>query len=109
MIFLKTATKSFALAIIAGGVSGELSMADAEIYQSKTDASMGSLSTVRKEKGPYVSESNYFERSWSQAFWGSHYVSLPKIKHKYDPAGLFFMYHGAGSETWTADGFEKTM
>jgi hypothetical protein len=29
------------------------------------------------------------------------------VKQKYDPAGLFFVHHGVGSEHWSADGFER--
>jgi hypothetical protein len=27
---------------------------------------------------------------------------------KYDPAGLFFVYHGFGSEEWSSDGFSRS-
>jgi hypothetical protein len=29
------------------------------------------------------------------------------VKHKVDPAGLFFVHHGVGSEAWSADGFSR--
>jgi hypothetical protein len=29
------------------------------------------------------------------------------VKRRYDPAGLFFAHHGAGSEGWSADGFTR--
>jgi hypothetical protein len=29
------------------------------------------------------------------------------VKARYDPAGLFFVHHGVGSESWSADGFTK--
>ena len=32
---------------------------------------------------------------------------LRAIKDKYDPAGLFFLHHGVGSEDWSADGFMR--
>jgi hypothetical protein len=32
---------------------------------------------------------------------------LLSIKKKYDPAGLFFVHHGVGSEEWSADGFTR--
>ena len=57
--------------------------------------------------GSYVSESNYFNPSWSEAFWGTNYPRLRAIKRKYDPDGLFFVHHGVGSEEWTADGFTR--
>jgi hypothetical protein len=30
---------------------------------------------------------------------------LRAIKEKYDPAGLFVVHHGVGSEEWSSDGF----
>src|ERR1700730_7737189 len=32
------------------------------------------------------------------------YPRLAEVKKKYDPAGLFFVHHGVGSEEWSADG-----
>jgi hypothetical protein len=29
------------------------------------------------------------------------------MKRRYDPAGLFFVHHGVGSEQWSADGFTR--
>jgi FAD/FMN-containing dehydrogenase len=57
--------------------------------------------------GSYVSESDYFERDWQRAFWGGNYPRLLAVKRKYDPEGLFFVHHGAGSEGWSADGFTR--
>jgi hypothetical protein len=30
-----------------------------------------------------------------------------EVKKKYDPAGLFFVHHGVGSEEWSTDGFTR--
>jgi len=57
----------------------------------------------------YVSESNYFEPRWQEAFWGAHYARLLAVKERYDPEGLFFMHHGPGSERWSADGFTRSV
>jgi FAD/FMN-containing dehydrogenase len=57
--------------------------------------------------GSYVSESNYFNESWQQAFWGNNYQRLLAVKAKYDPDGLFFVHHGVGSEAWSPDGFTR--
>ena len=32
---------------------------------------------------------------------------LAAAKKKYDPAGIFFVHNGVGSEQWNADGFTK--
>ena len=68
---------------------------------------MNQLRALVPDAGAYVSESNYFERGWQQAYWGSNHPRLAKIKSKYDPDGLFVVHHGVGSEQWSADGFQK--
>jgi hypothetical protein len=55
--------------------------------------------------GSYVSESDYFEPGWQDAFWGANYPRLLSVKDRYDPQGLFTVHHGVGSERWSADGF----
>lgn len=59
------------------------------------------------DAGSYVSESNFFNKDWRQAFWGSNYKKLAAVKKAYDPTGLFFVHHGVGSEEWSADGFTR--
>jgi FAD/FMN-containing dehydrogenase len=68
---------------------------------------MDELLNVAPNPGSYVSESDFFERSWQQSFWGSNYAKLAAVKRKYDPTGLFFVHHGVGSEEWSADGFTR--
>jgi FAD/FMN-containing dehydrogenase len=64
---------------------------------------------VVPDSGSYVSESDFFERSWQRSFWGANYPKLAAVKKKYDPDGLFFVHHGVGSEEWSADGFTRLM
>jgi hypothetical protein len=66
------------------------------------------LTTVVPHAGAYVSESDYFQRDWQQAFWGSNYGRLAAAKKKYDPDDLFIVHHGVGSERWSADGFTRS-
>ncbi|MGA9423331.1 MAG: FAD-binding protein, partial [Rhodanobacteraceae bacterium] len=68
---------------------------------------MDELLKLAPGAGSYVSESDYFENSWQQSFWGSNYPRLAAVKQKYDPDGLFFIHHGVGSETWSDDGFTR--
>lgn len=71
------------------------------------DRATAELSKLVPNPGSYVSESNFFNKSWQQAYWGPNYARLRDIKKKYDPDGLFFVHHGVGSEEWNADGFER--
>jgi hypothetical protein len=73
----------------------------------RVDQCVNQLRAVAPNGGAYVSESNYFEKGFQQAYWGSNYERLAQIKQKYDPDGLFFVHNGVGSEQWSADGFTK--
>jgi len=106
---------AFALAIIAGGgppafpgIRGhEPDVAVARQRAGEIGKAMDELWKVVADPGAYVSESDFFERSWQQSFWGSNYPRLAAVKEKYDPTGLFFVHHGVGSEEWSADGFTR--
>jgi len=71
------------------------------------DLAAAELRKIAPNAGSYVSESNYFNASWQQAYWGTNYPKLRAIKSKYDPDGFFFVHHGVGSEYWSADGFTR--
>jgi FAD/FMN-containing dehydrogenase len=107
---------AFALAIAADaqgpiaypGIPGhEPSVAEGRKAAERVDRCMSQLRALVQDPGAYVSESNYFEKGWQQAYWGSNYNRLAEIKRKYDPDGLFFVHNGVGSEQWSADGFTK--
>jgi FAD/FMN-containing dehydrogenase len=109
------ATEAFALAITASssppafpGVAGhEPDLVNARARAAKVHAAMAELRKLVPEPGSYVSEANYFEENWQQAFWGTNYSRLRAVKAKYDPEGLFFVHHGVGSEDWSPDGFTR--
>lgn len=65
------------------------------------------LRAIVPNGGAYVSESNYFQENWQQAYWGSNHARLAEVKKRYDPTGLFFVHNGVGSEQWSRDGFTK--
>jgi FAD/FMN-containing dehydrogenase len=108
-------TAAFALAIIATGEGPQYpgmgrpatDAAAAHAAARAVDQSSAQLRRIVPEAGSYVSESNYFNAAWQQAFWGKNYPRLRGVKGRYDPDGLFFVHHGVGSEDWSADGFTR--
>ena len=106
---------AFALAIVADGeepsypgIAGhQPSLEKGRRFAQRIDRCVNKLREVTGPSGAYVSESNYFQRDFQQAYWGSNYPRLAQIKQKYDPDGLFFVRNGVGSEHWSADGFTK--
>lgn len=48
--------------------------------------------------GTYLNEADYFQSDWQQSFWGENYQRLLEVKQKYDPANIFSVHHGVGSE-----------
>ena len=106
---------AFALAIIAGegepaftGIPAhEPDVSEGHSKAAKIAKAMDELKKSAPNAGSYLSESNFFEQHWQQSFWGSNYSKLTEVKEKYDPDGLFFVHHGAGSEGWSDDGFTR--
>ncbi|UFX41998.1 FAD-binding oxidoreductase [Bradyrhizobium sp. 41S5] len=106
---------AFVLAIIASegppaysGLSGhEPDLADARKNAAGIAKAVGELRKVARDGGAYLAESSFFEPKWQQAYWGPNYQRLLEIKQKYDPAGLFFVRHGVGSDDWSDDGFTR--
>jgi FAD/FMN-containing dehydrogenase len=68
---------------------------------------MNELRAVASNGGAYVSESNFFETGFQHSYWGDNYARLAEIKKRYDPAGLFVVHNGIGSEQWSPDGFTR--
>jgi FAD/FMN-containing dehydrogenase len=109
------ALSAFALAIIATGgppaymsvVGFKPDMAFAHRNAAAVAAAAAAVREVAPRAGSYLSESNYFNDDWRQAYWGPNYPRLSGVKAKYDPEGLFFTHHGVGSDAWSPDGFER--
>ena len=106
---------AFALAIVAGeeppafpGLPSHAPDLDADRRQAgQIGKAMSELKNVAPGAGSYFAESDFFELQWQNSYWGPNYPRLLSIKKKYDPAGLFFVHHGVGSEEWSADGFTR--
>lgn len=109
------ALTAFALAIIAtGGVPAYIDMvgfkpdlAFAHWSAERVAASAKTVRQIAPTAGSYLSESSYFNGDWKHAYWGENYPRLSGVKARYDPAGLFFVHHGVGSDGWDANGFER--
>lgn len=54
--------------------------------------------------GAYMSESDYIEPNFQQAFWGSNYERALELKQKYDPFDVFYATNAVGSEKWELQG-----
>jgi hypothetical protein len=104
---------AFALANIADGQASaypgerapDLAAADKD-----ADAIARAAAALRgcvPDGGSYVSESDYFNPHWQQAYWGTNHARLAAIKARYDPDSLFFVHNGVGSEGWSRDGFNR--
>ena len=108
-------TEAFALVIIADGERPAYpGMPTAKIDEAASrkdartiDLTAAELYKIVPNAGSYVSESNYFNPRWQDAYWGTNFPKLKAVKAKYDPEGLFFVHHGVGSEAWSADGFTR--
>ncbi|MGC1459581.1 MAG: FAD-binding oxidoreductase [Steroidobacteraceae bacterium] len=106
---------AFALAIVATGqgpaypgISGH----EPDVTRGRAAAKaigqcVEQLRAAAGQSGSYVNETNYFQKDWQRAFWGDNYSRLAAIKQQYDPAGLFFVHNGVGSEGWSRDGFTR--
>jgi FAD/FMN-containing dehydrogenase len=79
----------------------------AKSHAQATDRAMNEIRKLLPRVGSYVWETDFFQPNWQDAFWGENYQRLSAIKDKHDPAGLFFVHHGVGSENWSADGFTR--
>lgn len=109
------ALDAFALAIIATGKphsapglpGHEPDPVEGRKQAAAVEAAADALRAVVPNAGAYVSESNYFDRTFQKSYWGSNYPRLRQVKKRYDPEGLFFVHNGVGSEEWTADGFTR--
>lgn len=95
-------TTAFALVIGADGDQGlypgiaghEPDLSKAHERAASLEACMSELRAVAPDGGAYVSESNYFERDFGHAYWGSNYQRLIAAKKTYDPNNLFVVHNG---------------
>lgn len=54
--------------------------------------------------GAYINEADFRQPNWQEAFFGSNYDELLRIKKQWDPKGLFYSVATVGSEAYTVRG-----
>lgn len=62
------------------------------------------LRKAAPDSGTYMNEADWDEVNWQQSFYGNKYNRLLRIKHKYDPSGLFYAVTAVGSDEWKVNG-----
>ncbi|KIK55609.1 hypothetical protein GYMLUDRAFT_175341 [Collybiopsis luxurians FD-317 M1] len=92
-----------AAAHVALGVSWPegTSVSDIRLLEDIAKGYVGILEgLVGPDGGAYFNEASLYEPNFQETFFGDHYSKLQAIKDQYDPAGLFVVVEGVGSERW---------
>lgn len=107
---------AFGLVIIAGGELNkheglrghEPNKSGARAERVRITEAMDIIRALAPDAGGYCSEMSYHAADWQAAAWGqANYERLLRLKHRYDPDGLFMAHHYVGSEQWSEDGFVR--
>jgi len=90
------------------GIAGhEPDLTLAKVHAGAVAAAMDQIRALAPLAGSYLSESDYFDPDWRDAYWGRNYARLQRVKARYDADGLFTVHHGVGSDRWSRDGFVR--
>ncbi|AEO63034.1 uncharacterized protein THITE_2039882 [Thermothielavioides terrestris NRRL 8126] len=83
-------------------VAGNAPLAEKAAAQDKlTNVVDAALRAAAPNGCAYVNEADPYQPNWQNAFWGTNYPALLKIRQKYDPDGLFYAVSTPGTENWT--------
>lgn len=55
---------------------------------------------VTPGSGSYINEGDAQDWEWKEAFFGSNYERLARVKREWDPEGVFWAIGGVGSDEW---------
>ena len=58
------------------------------------------LRDVSPAGASYVNEGDLYEPNWQEAYWGSNYARLLKVRSVWDPNGVFYTPTSPGTEKW---------
>lgn len=64
------------------------------------DSAVPSLKALSPGSGAYINEADPSNPEWKHDYFGANYDRLLKIKHKYDPSGLFWCKPCVGWDEW---------
>ncbi|KAK0727702.1 hypothetical protein B0T26DRAFT_847456 [Lasiosphaeria miniovina] len=82
-------------------VDGNAPLADKAAAQYKlTYVVDNALKQAAPSGAAYVNEADPFIPNWQEAFWGTNYPALLKLRKKWDPAGVFYAVSTPGTEDW---------
>ncbi|KGO48556.1 FAD linked oxidase, N-terminal [Penicillium expansum] len=87
-------------AITSTSWTNTTSDADIKVKMDGLTKAIGKWRAVCPDSGAYMSESDIQEPHFQQAFYGTNYDRLYRLKQRYDPTGLFYVPTGVGSENW---------
>ncbi|KAL1852402.1 hypothetical protein VTK73DRAFT_9232 [Phialemonium thermophilum] len=87
-------------AMLAEPVANNASVAEIVSTSRTLVQLMDSWRALSPGAGSYLNEGDINEPNFQQAFYGSSYDRLYRIKKQYDPHGTFYAYTGVGSEDW---------
>ncbi|KAL4864586.1 hypothetical protein BDV12DRAFT_176023 [Aspergillus spectabilis] len=59
------------------------------------------IEAVTPGSGSYQNEADFNQPNWKEAFFGSNYETLARIKASWDPNNVFYALKGVGSDYWT--------
>lgn len=70
-----------------------------------TEVYVPALAALTPGSGCYLSEADFLQPNWQDAFYGTNYQRLRGIKKKFDPEDVFYATTAVGSDEWVvADG-----
>ena len=98
-------------AILIGPHPTDLTAQAAREEEAAVQKHMTAWRAVSPGAGSYMNEGDPGEPNWQQAFYGSNYPKLRRIKEKRDPWGVFWAQTTVGSEGWevrTLDGYPRS-
>lgn len=65
-----------------------------------TNKYVASLRELAPDSGCYLNEADVSEPNLAEAFWGSNYERLLRVKEEVDPKGVFWCGPCVGSADW---------